>query len=114
MGRKTNNAIEARKLAKERRMKLDADRASRDERVESAAAAVFVAQMDRTSALDAVAAAGLAMAESVRTLLDDEGLTQTQAAGLLDLDAAEVRRLAKLAGDSTASSDTADEQVVGA
>lgn len=100
MARKANAAVEARKLARERRMKLDADRAVRDERIESAAAAVFVAQMERASALDAAAAAELKMAGSVRSLLDGEGLTQAQTAELLDLDAAEIRRLTKLTGDT--------------
>jgi DNA-directed RNA polymerase specialized sigma24 family protein len=110
MGRKTNNAVEARKLARERRMKLDADRAERDERIEAAAASVFVAQQDRVAALAAAAAAEAAIAGSVRLLLDTEGLTQTQTGQLLDLDVAEVRRLAK----STAGSAAGSEQVVGA
>lgn len=95
MGRKTNSAVEARKLARERRMKLDVDRAERDERIEAAAAAVFVAQQDQAAALDAAASAESAIAASVRLLLDAEGLTQTQTGQLLDLDVAEVRRLAK-------------------
>ncbi len=103
MGKTTNSAVAARKLARERRMKLDEDRAARDERIEVAAAAVFVAQADREDALAAVTAAETSMAGSVRTLLDAEGLTQAQTADLLGLDAGEVRRLAKVAGDSTAA-----------
>lgn len=106
MGKTTNNAVAARKLARERRLKLDEDRAARDQRVEDAAAAVFVAQTERDDALAAVTAAETSMAGSVRTLLEDEGLTQTQTAELLDLDAAEVRRLAKVAVD-TATAPTA-------
>ncbi len=103
MGKTTNSAVAARKLARERRMKLDEDRAARDERIEVAAAAVFVAQADREEALAAVTAAETSMAGSVRALLDAEGLTQAQAADLLGLDAGEVRRLAKVGGDSTAA-----------
>lgn len=103
MGKTTNSAVAARKLARERRMKLDEDRAARDERIEVAAAAVFVAQADRQDALAAVTAAETSMAGSVRTLLDAEGLTQAQTADLLGLDSGEVRRLAKVAGDSTAT-----------
>ncbi len=133
MGRKTNNAVEARKLARERRMKLDADRAERDERIEAAAAAVFVAQQDRAAGLAAAAAAESAIAQSVRLLLDTEGLTQTQTGELLDLDPSEIRRLSKLTSDaqsaavggpakpgkSARATDAAgkaavDEQVVGA
>ncbi len=110
MGRKTNSAVEARKLARERRMKLDADRAERDERIEAAAVAVFVAQQDQAAALAAAAAAESAIADSVRLLLDAEGLTQTQTGQLLDLDVAEVRRLAKVTPGSAAGG----EQVVGA
>lgn len=109
MGKTTNGAIAARKLARERRMKLDEDRAARDERIESAAAAVFVAQGDREAALAAVSGAEAAMAGSVRTLLDDEGLTQTQTAELLGLDTGEVRRLAKVAGDTGPAGDTGGE-----
>lgn len=123
MGRKTNSAVEARKLARERRMKLDADRAERDERIEAAAAAVFVAQADRDDALAAVAAADAAIAGSVRALIDDEGLTQQQTGDLLGLDAPEVRRLAKLGTETTpkaapgkspatTTAAAADEQVV--
>jgi len=103
MGKTTNSAVAARKLARERRLKLDVDRAARDQRIEDAAAAVFVAQGERDDALAAVAAAETSMAGSVRTLLDDEGLTQAQTADLLGLEAGEVRRLAKVAGDATAA-----------
>ncbi len=96
MGRKSNAAIEARKLARERRVKMDSARDARDRRVEDAAAAVFVTKLDRAEALAAVDAADRAMAGSVRGPLADEGLTHSQVAELLDLDAAEVRRLAKL------------------
>lgn len=103
MGRKTNSAVEARKLARERRMNLDADRAERDERIEAAAAEVFLAQQHQAAALAAAATAEAAIAESVRSLLDTEGLTQTQTGQLLDLDAAEVRRLAKFTTSSGAA-----------
>ncbi len=103
MGKTTNSAVAARKLARERRLKLDEDRAARDQRIEDAAASVFVAQGERDDALAAVAAAETSMAGSVRTLLDDEGLTQAQTADLLGLEAGEVRRLAKVAGDTTAA-----------
>lgn len=99
----TNSAVAARKLARERRLKLDVDRAARDQRIEDAAAVVFVAQVERGEALAAVAAAETLMAVSVRTLLEAEGLTQAQTAELLDLDTAEVRRLVKVAADSGSS-----------
>lgn len=102
MGKVTNSAVEARRRAKERRIKLYEDRAAKDERIETAAAAFFVAQTDRTAALAAIDAADAALASQVRTLTDDEGLTVAQAADLLDVDAAEVRRLAKLATDTAA------------
>lgn len=123
MGKVTNSAVEARRRAKERRIKLYEDRAAKDERIETAAAAFFVAQTDRTVALAAIDTADSALAGQVRTLTDDEGLTVAQAADLLDVDAAEVRRLVKLAGDAAPaksaekSADAAGskvEQVVGA
>lgn len=102
MGKVTNSAVEARRRAKERRIKLYEDRAAKDERIETAAAAFFVAQTDREAALAALDAADTALAGHVRSLTDDEGLTTTQTADLLDVDAAEVRRLAKLAADTAA------------
>lgn len=105
MGKVTNSAVEARRRARERRIKLYEDRAAKDERIETAAAAFFVAQTDREAALAALDAADTALAGQVRTLTDDEGLTMAQTADLLDVDAAEVRRLAKLAAD-TATKDS--------
>lgn len=100
MGKVTNNAVEARKRAKERRIKLYEDRAAKDERIETAAAAFFVAQTDRTAALAAIDTADTALAGQVRTLTDDEGLTVAQTADLLDVDASEIRRLVKLTADA--------------
>ncbi|MGI8416706.1 MAG: hypothetical protein ACR2P2_11000 [Nakamurella sp.] len=108
MGQKTNSAVEARKLARERRMKLDEDRAQRDERIEAAAAAVFVAQQDQVAALTAAASAESAIADSVRLLLDAEGLTQTQTGQLLDLDVAEVRRLVRFTSSGAAPNGTSE------
>lgn len=102
MGKVTNSAVEARRRAKERRIKLYEDRAAKDERIETAAAAFFVAQTDREAALAALAAADAALAGQVRALTDDEGLTIAQTADLLDIEAAEVRRLVKLNADAAA------------
>lgn len=107
MGKVTNSAVEARRRAKERRIKLYEDRAAKDERIEAAAAAFFVAQTDRESALAALAAADVALAGQVRALVDDEGLTVAQAAELLDVESAEVRRLAKVAADAAPAGDGA-------
>lgn len=114
MGKVTNKAVEARRRAKERRVKLYEDRAAKDERIEAAAAAFFVAQAEREDALAAVAAADASLAGQVRVLFDDEDLTQAEVAELLDIESSEVRRLSRLAAGSADGDDGATTAKSGA
>ena len=109
MGRVANRAVDAKKRAKERRIKLYEDRAARDARVEAAAAAFFVAQDGREAALAALEEADGELAAQVRALTDREGLTQGQVAELLDIDGAEVRRLLKLGPAAQAADQSAPD-----
>ena len=83
MGRTARSVQAARQKARERRVALDVDREARDRRVEGAAAA------------EAVAAAANAAIGSALVRLAGEGLGVDAVVQLVDLDAAQVRRLSR-------------------
>jgi hypothetical protein len=85
----------AQQLARERRLKLDAGREAKDRRIEEATAVALMALDEREEAERAVAAATAEMAQAIRELLADD-LTPEQAADLIGMTPAEVRRLAKV------------------
>ena len=81
--------------ARERRQQLDRERDARDQRIEEATAAAFVALDARADAERALAAAAAEVAEALRTLLT-EGVSAQRAGALLDIETSDVRRLSKL------------------
>ncbi len=82
--------------ARERRVALDRDRAARDNRVEQAAARVFLLLEQHTAAEQAMQAANTEIAAALRELLA-EGIALDGVAQLCDLEVAEVRRLVRTA-----------------
>jgi electron transfer flavoprotein alpha subunit len=81
--------------ARERRRALDVARDEHDRRIEEATAEALVALEARSEAEQALAAATAALGESLRTLMAED-VPAERAAALLELDAAEVRRLTKM------------------
>lgn len=94
MGRTARSVQAARQKARERRVALDVDREARDRRVEDAAAAVF-AGLEERAAAEAVVAAANAAIGSALVRLAGEGLGVDAVVQLVDLDAAQVRRLSR-------------------
>ena len=83
--------------ARERRRALDAARDEQDRRVEDATAEALMALEARRQAEQALQAATAALGETLRALLAED-VSAERAAALLELDAADVRRLTKAAG----------------
>lgn len=103
MATKTANPRQAALLlARERRLKLDADRDAKDRRIEEATAAALVALGERAEAERAVEAATAELGKAVRELLAEDA-SQDKAAELVGITAAEVRRLTKVKGTDSAS-----------
>ena len=92
-----NNHATALARARERRRALDQARDEQDARIEEATASALVALEGRAVAEQALAAATGGLATAVRALFD-EGVGVDRAAALLEVDVAEVRRLARSAG----------------
>jgi DNA-directed RNA polymerase specialized sigma24 family protein len=94
-GRKSE-LLTARRRARELRLKMEADRAERDRRIEKAATQVLVLHAEltrlREQADEVAAQAGTALRQ-----LQAEGLSAEQAGSLCDLAVAEVRRLTRRA-----------------
>lgn len=89
VSQKAKTAQQARSKARERRLTaLDADRASRDKRIEVVAAEVYLRTEERAAARAAVAAAEDGIGAALRLVL----VTLEQAADLCELKVAEVRR----------------------
>ena len=86
--------------ARERRRALDAGRDEHDRRVEEATAEAPVALEARREAEQGLQAATATLAETLRALLGED-VSVERAAVLLELDTAEVRRLAKAADRSS-------------
>ena len=80
--------------ARQRRRELDKTRDAHDQRVEQAAADALLALEVRTDAERALQSATAGLAEALRTLLEED-VSIERAAALLDLDATEVKRLAR-------------------
>lgn len=82
--------------ARERRVALDRDRAARDNRVEQAAAKVFVLLEQHAEAERAMQDAHAGVGKALRELLE-EGITVDGVAELCELEVGEVRRLSRAA-----------------
>ena len=80
--------------ARERRVALDRNRAARDNRVEQAAAKVFVLIEQHHAAEAAMQEASTGVGKALRELLE-EGITVDGVAELCELEVAEVRRLVR-------------------
>jgi IS5 family transposase len=91
--------------ARQRRLALDAERDERDRRVEDAAAEVFVLLGKRAEVERGVAETNAAIGRALRQVLE-EGVGVDAAAQLVDLDAAEVRRLTKPTAKASATPTT--------
>ena len=102
MGRTARSVQAARQKARERRVALDVDREARDRRVEDAAAAVFAGLEERAAAEAVVAAANAAIGSALVRLFG-EGLGVDAVVQLVDLDAAQVRRLSRATTATTAT-----------
>ena len=94
MARTVSRQASALTKARERRRALDAARDEHDRRIEEATAEALVALEARSEAEQALASATAALGETLRTLLAED-VPAERAAALLELDAAEVRRLTK-------------------
>lgn len=81
--------------ARERRAKLDEDRRAQEQRQDVATATALVA-LERLAEVEATRDGVLAeVGDAVRALMDED-VSAERAAGLLGVDVAEVRRLAKV------------------
>lgn len=89
--------------ARERRVALDRDRAARDNRVEQAAAKVFVLLEQHAEAERAMQDAHAGVGKALRELLE-EGITVDGVAELCELEVGEVRRLSRAATPAPAES----------
>ena len=96
MGRVARLQQQARAVARVRRIALDHERATRDQRVEAAAAAAILALGEREQAQGQVRAAETRVGYALRAILA-EGVKVDGVARLCDLSAAEVRRLRRSA-----------------
>jgi hypothetical protein len=100
----TNSSRQARALAqaRERRRLLDQARDEQDARVEQATAAALLALDVRSAAERHLAAATAELAAAVRALFG-EGVGVDRVAALLEVEVADIRRLAKLTASPAAS-----------
>ena len=87
--------------ARERRVALDRNRAARDNRVEQAAAKVFVLLEQHADAETAMQEASAGVSKALRELIG-EGLTVDGVAELCELEVGEVRRLLRTAAPAPA------------
>jgi hypothetical protein len=102
MGRNVSRQANALATARERRRRLDRARDEQDRRVEAATADVLVGLAARDQALVALAEQAGAVADALRVLMGLD-VSAERAAGLVDLDVAEIRRLAKLGAQRAAA-----------
>ena len=114
MAKVVNNKQAALQKARARRIELDRDRDLRDQRIEEAAAEVFVLLEQRASAELVVVETNAAIAEQLRRVLA-ENMGVEGVAALVDLDVSEVRRLTRAVGEkSEAAEKTSDGALSGA
>ena len=103
VSQRAKSAQQARTRARERRLlALDDGRAAREQRIEVAAAEVYLRTEERAAARAAVAAAEDAMGAALCRVLS-ERITVDQAATLCELKVAEVRRLVRRTVDVDAA-----------
>jgi len=112
MGKTATAKQEARLKARQRRLELDAHRDARDRRVEDATAEALLLVAQRADAEDAVIRANVSLGHAVRTLID-EGVSFDGIAQVIDVDVAEVRRVART-GAQLVVQTGAPDQTVGA
>jgi hypothetical protein len=99
MTQRGNDRVAARRRARARRLTLDADRIAREGRIDAAVGDYELVRVDYDATRAALAAAELSLARAVVAVLA-EGEPVERVAALCELTSAEVRRLAKLAGDA--------------
>ncbi len=92
----------ARQKARERRVALEAETKTRNDRIETWAAATFTGMGERDRALHVAASAEDAMADGLIGLVG-EGLTTNEAADLCELTLGEVQKLMKRRRDAIGS-----------
>jgi hypothetical protein len=97
--RNVNKQANALAKARERRRELDKARDEQDRRVEQATANALVALDARKAAELSLHEATEGLADTLRRLVSQD-VSIERAAALLELDATEVRRLTKLAGEN--------------
>jgi hypothetical protein len=106
MTHRGNEKVAARQRARERRLKLDADRLAREERIDAAVGDYDLVRDDYDTAKRALADAEVALGRAVAAVLA-EGEPAERVAALCELTSAEVRRLSRLAGDAKAATQLA-------
>jgi hypothetical protein len=94
---------EALAKARDRRRALDRSRDEHDQRVEEATASALVALEARVAAEAALDAAGSQVGNALRLLIG-ENVSVDRAAALVEIDAAEVRRLVRTATRASVAS----------
>ena len=112
MAARGNDRVAARNRARERRLALDADRRRREERVDVAVADFDLASANREAALATVIACEVAMGAALSRVLT-EGESMERAAALCEINASEVRRLARLAPEEASNAPAHDARETG-
>jgi hypothetical protein len=105
MTQRGNERVAARQRARERRLKLDADRIDREARIDAAVGDYELVRVEVDAARAALASAEVALRRAVAAVLA-EGEPVDRVAALCELSPADVRRLSKLAGDQPATAET--------
>lgn len=109
---RTSRKIEARERARQARVRLDADRARRDEQIEEAAASFFTstdAEAELRAKLEAITAE---QDDAIRALLD-LGETQKRVSDLLEITPARVREARSTPPAGEAAGNGGDDSVPG-
>ena len=109
---RTASKSDARERARAARLRLDADRAERDRKLEEAATAFFVGDSRRTDLLAQVQEADQEMGRAVTDLVD-LGETPNRIATLLGIATSEVRRLRSLGRPDGVSGDGDGDETAG-
>lgn len=104
-GSGSSASVAARKRARDARIKLDAQRVARDERIEAAAAEFFTCGDELTKTVERLERS---MGGALARLLG-EGETVERVAALCDVSSEDVRRLSKLASVKRAKGSTSPD-----
>lgn len=107
---RTSTKKDNRERARQRRAELDAERARRDAAIEEAASTFFDANDDREELIAKLDAIDVDRALAVQSLVELKE-TNPRIAQLLDIPAAEVRRLRDLGAESASANDGAASDV---